>query len=288
MYKLRIQMVLYKNTIPQLRTSLDSVILATKAVSKNFQIVLGSNSCDITMNRKYVNLVQEYSDKVAIEIHCSQENIGHGAMHNKLFFEAFEESELLLIINPDGIIGPTSLTTMVNLITPKDVGAVEPRQLPFEHPKKFDITTGETSWASGACLLTKSAMFEKLEGFDKRFFLHCDDVDLSWRIRNQGLKLIYSAESRFFHDKTVAKNGHPETSESESFYGPLGALLIAHKYNLKKGLRYMLRDLGKSTEILHKEILKAYTSQSVTLSTLRIAPEIPKYINPWKFSETKY
>ena len=113
-------------------------------------------------------------------------------------------------------------------------------------------------------------------------------MDLSWRIRNEGLKLIYSADSRFFHDKTVARSGYPDTSESERFYGPLGALLIAHKYNLKKGLKYMLQDLDKSTDVLHKEILKAYTSQSATLSTLQIKPGIPEYFNPWKFSETRF
>jgi GT2 family glycosyltransferase len=188
MYKLRIQMVVYKNSIPQLRCALDSVIAAAKLVTSNYQIVMGSNSCDLLLNRNYTKLVEEYSQEVTIKIHVSQENIGHGAMHNRLFFKEYDQSELLLIINPDGVIGPTSLLTMVNSISPEFVGAVEPRQLPFEHPKKFDLNTGETSWTSGACLLTKSEVFEKIGGFDERFFLHCDDVDLSWRIRNEGLK----------------------------------------------------------------------------------------------------
>jgi hypothetical protein len=95
-------------------------------------------------------------------------------------------------------------------------------------------------------------------------------------------------DSIFFHDKKIAKNGYPEMSESESYFGPLGALLIAHKYNLKNGLKFMISDLKKSSDPIHREILDVFHWETSVHKQLKINREIPKYVHPWKFSETRY
>jgi hypothetical protein len=288
MSKLRIQIVLFKNSIKEVEAALDAAIMSARSASVDFQIILGSNSPQKNLNREYLNLVNRYKKIADIRLVVSQQNLGHGGMHNHLFFDHKESSEYLLILNPDGLLGPQTLWRMIARALPSNVGAVEPRQLPFEHPKTFDVFTGETSWASGACLLVKSEVFSRIGGFDTRFFLHCDDVDLSWRIRNEGLKLIYSVDSMFFHDKKMSKNGYPQMSESEAFFGPLGALLIAHKYDLKKGLKFMVSDLKKSKEPIHKEILDVFGWEASIHKQFRISRDIPKYVHPWKFSETRF
>ena len=288
MYKLRIQMVLYKNSVGQLRRAIESLIISSQVISRDFQLLLGSNSCNKVINQGYIKLVRNFAREIDIKLHISEENIGHGAMHNLLFSKYQDESELLLIINPDGIIGPSSLAKMINRVTTGNIGAVEPRQLPFDHPKIFELGTGETTWLSGACILMRADVFRDIGGFDERFFLHCDDVDLSWRIRNEGFKLIHATEAIYFHDKLVAENGHPELSESESFYGPLGALLLAHKYSLNRALTLMIKDLSLSKDPQHEEILQIFKWRSKTLPSLRIQRQIPQYIHPWKFSETRY
>jgi GT2 family glycosyltransferase len=134
----------------------------------------------------------------------------------------------------------------------------------------------------------RSEIFHDLNGFDPRFFLHCDDIDLSWRIRNLGFNLIYCVDATFFHDKSVAKNGFPILSESESFFGPLGALLLAHKYGLKKGLKHMQRDLEKSRDPVHIEILRVFRIKTKVYKTERIRRDIPTYYHPWKFAKTRF
>jgi hypothetical protein len=288
MSNVRIQIVLYKNSIKEVEAALDSAIISARSAKLDFQIILGSNSPQKNLNHGYLSLVNKYKKFVDIQLIVSRQNLGHGGMHNHLFFHDTTPSEYLLILNPDGLLGPKTLSRMIDRALPSNVGAVEPRQLPFEHPKVFDVFTGETTWASGACLLVKSEVFSQIGGFDTRFFLHCDDVDLSWRIRNEGLKLIYSVDSIFFHDKKIAKNGHPEMSESERYFGPLGALLIAHKYNLKSGLKFMMSDLKKSSDPIHREILDVFDWETSIHKPLKINREIPKYVHPWKFSETRY
>jgi GT2 family glycosyltransferase len=288
MYKVRVQIVLFNTSEVQLRAAIESVTSSIPNINGRLQIVLGSNSNRRNLNEIYKRVLNDYIDQISIKLHVSKVNIGHGAMHNYLFFQENDPCELLLIMNPDGILGPLALSSMCERIKMESVGAVEPRQLPFEHPKTFSVSTGETEWSSGACLLIQSNLFKKIAGFDERFFLHGDDVDLSWRIRNENFKLIYSPESIYFHDKTVGSNGYPELSESERFYGPLGALLIAHKYKLNRGLKYMVGELSRSNDPLHEEVLQVFRWNSTIHPTISIQGHIPKYIHPWKFSENRY
>jgi GT2 family glycosyltransferase len=288
MSSLTVQMVLYRNPIPQIRRALNSIVNSAGCAADEFKIRLGSNSCNSSSNVEYAKLVKEFSKHIDIGLVNSDTNIGHGAMHNFLFHEESSFSDLLLIMNPDGILGLNSLQAMFKKISSSTVGAVEPRQIPFEHPKKYNLLTGETNWISGACILVKSEIFKKVGFFDERFFLHGDDVDLSWRIRNDGFTIHCVAEATYFHDKQVGTSGYPKLSESENFYGPLGALLIAHKYGLKKGLKVMLKDLSKSDNEVHRDVLKAFQLQSSFCEPIKIKPGIAKYNHPWRFSENRY
>jgi GT2 family glycosyltransferase len=281
-------MIVYRNSAEQLEKALNALIICIREMSSKVEIVIGSNSVNQNLNRAYLNIVNKYTKQIDIKLHISPHNIGHGALHNVLFFEFDHEYEYLLIINPDGLIGPNSLSTMMEIMKKKDVGAVEARQLPFDHPKIFNKDDGTTSWVSGCCTLVRSEIFRKVYGFDKRFFMHCDDIDLSWRIRNEGFKLVYSVNSIFFHDKHIGRNGYPELSKSEEFYGPLGALLLAHKYGLKRGLKSMIGALSVSNMTLHREVLKAYEISINLHSPVKIRRTIPKYIDSWKFEQTRY
>ncbi|MGB1451406.1 MAG: glycosyltransferase family 2 protein, partial [Marinirhabdus sp.] len=54
-------------------------------------------------------------------------------------------------------------------------------------------------WASGACMFVRSAAFKKVNGFDTHFFAHQEEVDLCWRLRAQGGKVMYSGASTVYH-----------------------------------------------------------------------------------------
>lgn len=156
-------------------------------------------------------------------------NLGSAAGHNALAESS--NSELMLILNPD-VQASADTVSVLAAAAIDDVGIVEARQIPLEHPKEYEKYTGDTSWASTACAMTTRAAFEAVDGFDSStFFLYCDDVDYSWRLRLDGYRVIYEPAARVFHDKRLTITADWPASEAEVYYSAEGAILLAHKYS---------------------------------------------------------
>lgn len=49
----------------------------------------------------------------------------------------------------------------------------------------------EPDWLSGACLLVRRTALELIGGFDERFFMYSEDVDLCRRLRGAGFGIVY-------------------------------------------------------------------------------------------------
>ncbi len=54
-------------------------------------------------------------------------------------------------------------------------------------------------WASGACLMIRSDIFKKVGGFDDEFFAHMEEIDLCWRLKNRGYRVVCIPESTVYH-----------------------------------------------------------------------------------------
>jgi GT2 family glycosyltransferase len=57
----------------------------------------------------------------------------------------------------------------------------------------------EIFWASGACLFIKASLFHQAGGFDEDFFAHMEEIDLCWKLKNQGFKIYYCGQSSVYH-----------------------------------------------------------------------------------------
>jgi GT2 family glycosyltransferase len=127
------------------------------------------------------------------------ENVGFGVGHNRA--AAATSAPFLFVLNPDTSLGPDTIARLHAAAGADDarVAAWEARQLPYEHPKDYDPVTLETSWCSGACVLFRRAAFDAVGGFDPAYFLYCEDVDLSWRLRAAGFKLRYVPRATVHH-----------------------------------------------------------------------------------------
>ena len=60
-------------------------------------------------------------------------------------------------------------------------------------------TSGEVFWASGAAMFIKKKYWDLSGGFDEKFFAHMEEIDLCWRLKNMGYKIMYCADSEVFH-----------------------------------------------------------------------------------------
>ena len=67
-----------------------------------------------------------------------------------------------------------------------------------EDKGQYDTET-EIFWASGACFFIKKEVYRELGGFDEDFFAHQEEIDLCWRIQNQGFKIQFCPSSTAYH-----------------------------------------------------------------------------------------
>ncbi len=57
----------------------------------------------------------------------------------------------------------------------------------------------EVFWATGACLFVRAQCFHLVNGFDEDFFAHMEEIDLCWRLKNRGYKIMYCPDSLVYH-----------------------------------------------------------------------------------------
>lgn len=126
-------------------------------------------------------------------------NAGYGAGHNRNLRHA--HSDLFLISNVDlefELSSLTRITAFAQHDIPRAV-AWELRQKPYEHPKFYDPVNLTTAWNSGACTLYRRAALQRVNGFDEKLFMYCEDVDLSFRLRDADYVLRYVPKATVRH-----------------------------------------------------------------------------------------
>jgi GT2 family glycosyltransferase len=57
----------------------------------------------------------------------------------------------------------------------------------------------EIFWASGACLFVNRKAFFDAGELDETFFAHMEEIDLCWRMKNNGYKIFYTSDSTVYH-----------------------------------------------------------------------------------------
>ncbi len=189
------------------------------------------------------------------------ENLGSAAGHNALAKRS--DSDMMLILNPDAQVSPDALSVLARGLT-SDVGIVEARQVPFEHPKEYEKHTGNTSWASTACALTSRTIFNRVGGFDSdTFFLYCDDVDYSWQLRLAGYRVVYEPAATVFHDKRLTIDGDWPASPAEVYYSAEAAILIAHKYSRPDLVKKTIQQFRKQGDPAVLKAIAEYESRKL-------------------------
>ena len=81
-------------------------------------------------------------------------------------------------------------------------------------------------WATGACMLVRTALYKELGGLDDDFFAHMEEIDLCWRMQNAGYRVDYVGSSEVFH---VGGGTLPKSNPRKLFFNYRNNLLMLHK-----------------------------------------------------------
>lgn len=57
----------------------------------------------------------------------------------------------------------------------------------------------EIFWATGACMMINARLYQEQQGFDESFFAHMEEIDLCWRLKNEGFKIEFVHNTIVYH-----------------------------------------------------------------------------------------
>ena len=89
-------------------------------------------------------------------------------------------------------------------------------------------------WVSGCFMIVQRKFFEKCRGFDERYFLYFDDVDICRKARNLNLNVIYDPNVSIIHNAN---------HESRNTKGILKSIFFnkASRYHLSSWIKYLFK-----------------------------------------------
>lgn len=102
---------------------------------------------------------------------------------------------------------------------------------------QYDTPT-DVFWASGACLFIRTDIYKKEGGLDANFFAHQEEIDLCWRLRARGYRLLCIPQSTIYH---VGGGTLHTESPRKTFLNFRNNLLMIYKNMPEKELSTVMR-----------------------------------------------
>jgi GT2 family glycosyltransferase len=159
-----------------------------------------------------------------------EKNLGYAGGYNTAL--SIIESDYYILLNSDIEVTDNWIQPIIDRMeTDKEIAAAQPKIKDFKHRNRFEYAgaaggyidrlgypfcrgrmfeqleidkgqfndTQEVFWASGACLFIRAELFHAVGGFDDGFFAHMEEIDLCWRMKNLGYKIIACGDSTVYH-----------------------------------------------------------------------------------------
>lgn len=154
----------------------------------------------------------------------NQSPLGFGANHNRAFARdaTLGASEAFGVFNPDLHLRGNPLAAMAQVLQQDpSAGAAYPRQVDstgapsdserlLPTPRRLlarylgargeEVAAGaRPDWVNAACLLLRREAYEQIGGFDERYHMYCEDVDLCLRLQLAGWGLVRADDAVVEH-----------------------------------------------------------------------------------------
>ena len=224
-------MVVYDTDISLTRQAIECFL----AVGLNKHLFLIDNSGD----RRY----KELDSMENVSYVSSGKNLGFGRGHNSIINEIPAFSTHHLVFNPDVCFEPSSIENLISVLNKSyDSALIAPkvifpsgqhqftcrrypsllelviRRVRFLRPlfKKYYLNgiyhdkdlskLFYADWIHGCFLLFNSSDFKKVNGFDERYFLYMEDIDICRKIDETGKKKLYCPHEVIIHHLNQQSN----------------------------------------------------------------------------------
>ena len=297
-YSLQVQSVLYCNKKEALIKALESLYRATQVNHEStaeigeVRVCYGDASPEpVFTDKEIADLNNRFGGVITVDYEYFNENTGSAKGHNLLGEKC--TSDYMLIMNPDVVVCPRVFASMMKPFMDPSLkaGMTEARQTPVEHPKEYSEKTGETGWATTAFAIFSTEIFRELGGFDAdTFFMYCDDLDFSWRVRMLGKKVYYCPDAVVFHAKTLSAKASWKPTNAEVYYSAEAAILMAYKWSNSSLCKKICKDYIASGDenlvraVKHFEELKANNKLPVQLDKQhKVAEFVGNYYTKHRF-----
>lgn len=196
------------------------------------------------------------------------QNYGFAEGYNRALTQV--DAEYVVLLNSDVEVTPHWLEPLLDYMdTHSGIAACQPKLLswhnkeyfeyagasggfidrygyPFCRGRIFDVlekdcgqydTVTEVMWATGAALFIRLADYREAGGLDSRFFAHMEEIDLCWRLRSRGKKLVCIPQSVVYHvGGATLKKENPR----KTFLNFRNNLLMLYKNLPDKELEHVL------------------------------------------------
>ncbi len=173
-------------------------------------------------------LEENYADRITII--RLERNFGFAEGYNRAFQEI--HAEYFILLNSDIETSPGWLDPLFDIMKSDPmIAACMPKIMSFEQKDFFEYAGAaggfidkygfpfcqgrlfnstetdygqydqlrEVFWASGACMMVRGPLYKIAGGLDPAFFAHMEEIDLCWRLKNRGYKIIFQPSSRVYH-----------------------------------------------------------------------------------------
>jgi len=198
-----------------------------------------------------------------------EKNWGFAEGYNKALRQI--EATYYLLLNSDIEVTHHWLTPMIELLDAhEDIAACQPKLLsifdkdsfeyagacggfldrygyPFCRGRIFDTVEQDNGqydyqqdilWATGAALMIRSKDYWEAGGLDARFFAHNEEIDLCWRLRIRGRRIVCVPESRVYH---VGGGTLPKSNPMKTFLNFRNNLTMLYKCLPEEDLESVMR-----------------------------------------------
>lgn len=190
----------------------------------NLEIIVGDNA---STDESVIYVQENYP---SIRIISTFRNLGFAGGYNHVLKKV--EADYYVLLNSDVEVTDHWIEPVIQLMESDPIiVAAQPKILSYKDKSKFEYagaaggfidrfgyafcrgrifdaletdlgqynSASEIFWASGAAFFIKKAVWDESGGLDHHFFAHMEEIDLCWRLKNKGYKIMYCPDAEVYH-----------------------------------------------------------------------------------------